>query len=53
MAAVALDVLHDAIRTFFTGSVVDDADKANPSSLVKATTEAGFPSKLHVVVGKC
>ena len=24
-----------------------DADKANPSTLVKATTNAGFPSTLH------
>jgi mercuric ion binding protein len=30
-----------------TATVTYDADKANPSALVKATTNAGFPSALH------
>jgi mercuric ion binding protein len=30
-----------------TATVKYDADKANPSELVQATTNAGFPSKLH------
>ncbi|MBS1800302.1 MAG: cation transporter [Acidobacteria bacterium] len=30
-----------------TATVKYDAEKANPSALVKATTNAGFPSKLH------
>lgn len=30
-----------------TATVEYDAEKANPSALVKATTNAGFPSKLH------
>ena len=30
-----------------TAVVKYDPDKANPSALVKATTNAGFPSKLH------
>jgi mercuric ion binding protein len=30
-----------------TAIVKYDADKANPSALVRATTDAGFPSKLH------
>ena len=32
-----------------TATVKYDADKANPSTLVKATTNAGFPSTLHSV----
>lgn len=35
-----------------TATVKYDAEKANPSSLVEATTDAGFPSKLHVGAGK-
>ena len=30
-----------------TATVQYDADKASPSALEKATTNAGFPSKLH------
>jgi periplasmic mercuric ion binding protein len=30
-----------------TATVKYDADKTNPSALVKATTNAGFPSTLH------
>lgn len=30
-----------------TATVKFDADKTNPSALVKATTNAGFPSTLH------
>jgi mercuric ion binding protein len=30
-----------------TATVKYDADKTNPSALVKATTTAGFPSTLH------
>ena len=30
-----------------TATVRYDADKTNPSALVKATTDAGFPSTLH------
>jgi mercuric ion binding protein len=30
-----------------TATVNYDADKTNPSALVKATTNAGFPSTLH------
>jgi mercuric ion binding protein len=30
-----------------TASVKYDADKTNPSALVKATTNAGFPSSVH------
>lgn len=30
-----------------TATVKYDADKTNPSALVKATTNAGFPSMLH------
>ena len=30
-----------------TPTVKYDADKTNPSALVKATTNAGFPSTLH------
>jgi periplasmic mercuric ion binding protein len=30
-----------------TATVRYDADKTNPSALVKATTNAGFPSTLH------
>lgn len=30
-----------------TATVKYDSDKTNPSSLVKATTNAGFPSSLH------
>ena len=30
-----------------TATVKYDADKTNPSALVKATTNAGFPSALH------
>lgn len=35
-----------------TATVKYDTDKATPSTLVKATTDAGFPSKLHSGVGK-
>ena len=31
-----------------TATVTYDSDKTNPSALVKATTNAGFPSSLHV-----
>jgi Copper chaperone len=30
-----------------TATVKYDSDKTNPSALVKATTNAGFPSSLH------
>jgi periplasmic mercuric ion binding protein len=30
-----------------TATVKYDADKTNPSALVKATTNAGFPSTMH------
>ncbi len=30
-----------------TATVKYDADQTNPAALVKATTEAGFPSTLH------
>ena len=30
-----------------TATVTFDPDKANVATLVKATTEAGFPSKVH------
>jgi mercuric ion binding protein len=30
-----------------TATVKYDADKTSPSALVKATTDAGFPSNLH------
>lgn len=30
-----------------TATVIFDADKTNPSALVKVTTNAGFPSMLH------
>jgi mercuric ion binding protein len=30
-----------------TATVEYDAEKANPSALVKATTNAGFPSRVH------
>jgi periplasmic mercuric ion binding protein len=30
-----------------TATVTYDADKTNPSALVKATTNAGFPSTMH------
>ena len=30
-----------------TATVKYDADKTNPSTLVKATTNAGFPSSVH------
>jgi mercuric ion binding protein len=30
-----------------TATVKYDADKTNPSALMKATTNAGFPSTLH------
>lgn len=35
-----------------TATIKFDADKANTSSLVKATTDAGFPSKVHTDAGK-
>jgi mercuric ion binding protein len=35
-----------------TATVKYDAGKANPTYLVKATTDAGFPSKLRVGGGK-
>jgi mercuric ion binding protein len=35
-----------------TATVQYDADKTDPSVLVKATTNAGFPSKLHSGAGK-
>ena len=35
-----------------TATVKYDADKTNPSVLVKATTNAGFPSTLHGGVQK-
>ena len=35
-----------------TATAKYDADEANPSALVKATTDAGFPSKLHPGAGE-
>lgn len=35
-----------------TATVRYDPDKANTSELVKATTNAGFPSKIHTGTGK-
>ncbi len=35
-----------------TATVIYDSDKTNPAALLKATTNAGFPSSLHGGVKK-
>lgn len=35
-----------------TATVTFDPDKTGPAALVKATTDAGFPSKPHIETGR-